>query len=85
MCGDDSETKGDSRGAGDSYHGDRVGGEGLEDSQGRRTPSQTAVIKHVSVSDIRVRIIGFYYYGHVTRITDTKKGGEEDGKEDFDR
>ena len=31
MCGDDSETEGDPGGAGDPYHGDRVGGEGGRD------------------------------------------------------
>ena len=41
MCGDDSEVEGDPWGAGDSYYGDRVGGEGLGDCQGRRPPPQT--------------------------------------------
>ena len=49
MCGVDPEVEGDSWGAGDSYHGDRVGGEGLGDYQGRRLTPQTTSLKHVSV------------------------------------
>jgi len=40
VFGDDSEVEGDSWGSGDSYYGDRVGGEGLGDCQSRRLTTE---------------------------------------------
>jgi hypothetical protein len=56
VFGDDSEVEGDSWGSGDSYYGDRVGGEGLGDCQGRRITSQTTSL-------ITSGILEYWNYG----------------------
>ena len=45
MCGDDPAVEGDTWGTGDTHYGDRVGGEGGGDCEGRRSPAQTHSIK----------------------------------------
>jgi len=50
-----------------------VGGEGGGDCQGGRPPAKTTIVKDVTVSGIRVRVICFNYYGHLIRTTDTVK------------
>jgi len=44
MCVESIQRLREILGAGDSYHGDRVGGEGGGDCQGRRTPAQTTTL-----------------------------------------
>ncbi len=45
LCGDDPEVEGGPWGEGDSYYGDRVGGEGVGDCEGGRPSAETTSVK----------------------------------------
>jgi hypothetical protein len=48
LCGDDPEVERDTWGAGDSYYGDRVGGEGVGDCKGGRPSTKAHIINNVT-------------------------------------
>jgi len=78
LCGDDPAVEGDTWGTGDTHYGDRVGGEGGGDCQGRRPPAQTTVIKHVSV----IRVTCPPPSSPPPRVGEDKGGGNNTDTED---
>jgi len=61
LRGDDPEVEGDSWGEGDSYHGDRVGGEGGGDRQGGRVTAQTTGLVTSGIMGLKKNMKSNYF------------------------